>query len=202
MKALILSFILIFGLAASNHGKPINEIYSINETVLSDEAYVNDIPFNTYEIAVEAILGGDEVKLEDEPYADDIPFNTREIACKYLLRKMIETSGEVNINDIPFSTEKIYCEYMAALLTEQYRNENPVKDLPEIPGYVICTTGDYEPACFSVKIKSPKRLTIRNRNIESSDFTIIQPVRIAVPKAELNSDAFHKEINLMPGFSL
>jgi hypothetical protein len=131
MKSLILSFLLILGLATPNIAKPINDIYSIKEPSFAEEAYVNDIPFDTYEIAVGSILEGDEVKLEDEAYVNDIPFDTRAIAGKYLLRRMIETSYELNVNDIPFSTEKILYEQLVARLTEKYRNEIGTNDIPE-----------------------------------------------------------------------
>jgi len=138
MKSLILSFLLIFGLASPNIGKPINDIYSIKEPDFAEEAYVNDIPFDTWEVAVDAILEGDEVKLEEEAYVNDIPFDTRAIAGKYLLRRMMETSDEANVNDIPFNTEKILYEELAARLTDQYRNEKSVFDIPGAPDYIIC----------------------------------------------------------------
>ena len=144
MKSLILSFSLILGLAAPNIAKPINDIYSIKEPSVTEEAYVNDIPFDTYEIAVGSILDGDELKLEDEAYVNDIPFDTRAIAGKYLLHRMIETSNEVNVNDIPFSTEKILYEQLAARLTEQYRNETGTNDIPEAPDNNFC--------CYEIRV--------------------------------------------------
>ena len=202
MKTLILSLVLIFGLAGPNHGKPINDIYSIKEPILTEEAYINDIPFDTWEIAVEAILEGDEVKLAEEPYVNDIPFDTRAVACKYLLRRMIETSGEANVNDIPFSTEKILCEQLAARLTEQYRDEKNVNDLPEAPNYIICTYKKGVPTCFTVKVKTPKNPNFRQRNIEDSDYTIIYPVKLEIPKIEVSDDAVNHELQIVTGFSL
>jgi len=137
MKAFIITSILISGLTVFSYGKPINDIYSIKEPVLTDESYINDIPFDTWEIAAEAILGGDEVKLPEEQYINDIPFNTREIACKLLLKKMMDTSGDISIDDIPFNTEKIYCEHFLAELTAQYRNEQNTYDLPKRSDYSI-----------------------------------------------------------------
>jgi hypothetical protein len=131
MKAIILSLTLILGITAANHGKPIIKIYSLEEPALTEEAYVNDIPFNTWEIAVEAIFDGDEMQLKEEPYVDDIPFDTKKVACRAMLDQMMESRGEVNIDDIPFSTEKIYCEHIAAILMEKFRNESPVDDLPD-----------------------------------------------------------------------
>jgi len=202
MKTLILSFLLILGLTASNHGKPINDIYSVQEPSFAEEAYVNDIPFNTWEVAVDAILSGDEVKLEEEPYVNDIPFDTKAIACKYFLNRMIETTGEVNINDIPFSTEKIYCEYLASIMTEQYRNEKNVNDLPEGPNYIICTFEDGVTSCVAVKIKMPKKATSRQKKIENADYTIIYPVKFDFPKVEVSNDAVRNELLVVPGFSL
>ena len=139
MKTLILTSILLTGLTVFSYAKPLNDIYSIQEPILTEESYIDDIPFDTWEIAVDAIMDGDEVNLEEESYVNDIPFNTHEIACRVLLRKMLETSGEININDIPFSTEKIYCEYLAAIITEQYRNEQNIPDLPGVvkPDFTI-----------------------------------------------------------------
>jgi hypothetical protein len=137
MKALILTSVLVTGLVLFSSAKPITDIYSIKEPILTEETYINDIPFDTWEIAVDAILEGDESNFTEESYVDDIPFNTHEIACKYLLKKMIETSGEININDIPFNTERIYCEYLASLIIEQYRNEQSINDLPAEADFTI-----------------------------------------------------------------
>jgi hypothetical protein len=106
MKALIFTSIFFIGLTVFSYGKPINDIYSIKEPILAEESNVNDIPFDTHEIA-----------------------------CRYLLGKMLETSGEINIDDIPFDTERIYCEHLAALLITQYKNEQNTSDLPETPDF-------------------------------------------------------------------
>ena len=151
MKTLILSILLILGLVTPNHGKPIVDIYSIKEPVLIEEAYVDDIPFNTWEIAVEAIIAGDEVKLTEEPYVDDIPFDTRVIANKCLLRKIEKKCGEANVNDIPFNTQKIMVERLTAKLTEQYRDEKNTCDLPEGLNYIICNINDGQISFITVK---------------------------------------------------
>lgn len=148
MKTLILSFLFIIGLAAPNIGKPINDIYSVKEPVFKDEAYVNDIPFNTYEIAVGVILEGDELELEEEAYVNDIPFDTRAIASKFMLLENLETSDEFNVNDIPFNTEKIFYEKLLGLLSEQYRDELGAYDIPELPEYSLC--------CYEIKIPRNK----------------------------------------------
>jgi hypothetical protein len=202
MKTLILSALLIFGFSAPNFSKPINDIYSIKEPVFTDEAYINDIPFNTNEIAVKAILDGDEVKLAEEPYVNDIPFNTKAVACEFLLHKMIETSREANVNDIPFSTEFILAEHLADQLTEKYRDERNINDLPDGPNFIICSYENGIPTCVAVKIKMPKKATARQRKIENSDYTIIYPVKFEIPRAEVNKNGGNQEVLVVPGFSL
>jgi hypothetical protein len=202
MKTLILSLLFVFGLAAPNYSKPINDIYSIKEPVFTDEAYVNDIPFNTYEIAVEAIFEGDEIQLAEEPYVNDIPFDTKAIACKYLLRKMIETSGEINVNDIPFSTEKVLYEYLGDQLTSQYRDERNTNDLPDGPDFIICSYENGVPSCVAVKIKMPNKASARQRRIENSDYTIIYPLKLEIPNIEVSKGVGNQEVKVVPGFSL
>ena len=49
---------------------------------LVEEKYINDIPFNTYNVATEYIYLESVVQdfnLEEESYIDDIPFNTNKI---------------------------------------------------------------------------------------------------------------------------
>lgn len=138
MKTLILSFLLIFGLSSQNFGRPINDIFSIKYPVLGDEIYVNDIPFNTNDVAVTAILEGDELKMQEEPYVDDIPFDTKAIAGKYLHNMKVKYSDESNINDLPFNTEKVFYQKLTERLTEQYRNESGTNDLPALPDNTFC----------------------------------------------------------------
>jgi len=76
-----------------------------------------------------------DLKLEEEAYVNDIPFDTHAIANKYLLLRNMEISEEANIDDIPFNTEKIFYEKLAERLTEQYRNEAEINDLPDSPDY-------------------------------------------------------------------
>jgi hypothetical protein len=180
MKTFLITSILIFGLVASNHGKPITDIYSIQDPAIEEEAYIDDIPFDTWEIASAALSDGDEVKMEEEPYIDDIPFDTRAIACKCLLRKMFEASGEANVSDIPFSTGEFLCEYLASKMREQYRNEANANDLPEDLNQII--------------------ITLKNGN--KMNYTIIYPAKSAYPETiRLKDDAEH-QVLIIPKASL
>jgi len=108
MKSFIITSMLILALAATNHGKPINDIYSIKDPSTSEEAYVDDIPFNTYDIAVNAIINADHSRLPEESVINDIPFNTERIMYECLLARMVKMYRlEENICDIPYISE--YC---------------------------------------------------------------------------------------------
>lgn len=161
MKSLILSCLLIFGLASQNFSKPINDIFSIEDPVFNEEAYINDIPFDTYEIAVESILDGDELKLEEEAYVNDIPFDTKAITNKYLLNMKMKTSDEATINDLPFDTEKVFYEKLAARLTEQYRNETGTNDMPETFDNNFCCYEISVPRSISIIIKATGQEPVR-----------------------------------------
>lgn len=82
---------------------------------MKEEAYIDDIPFNTAEIAKQYMnMGNDSVNLTSMPseaYIDDIPFDTKKIADSVIAEKaMNETysmSEENYIDDIPFDTRLI-----------------------------------------------------------------------------------------------
>ena len=87
------------------------------EIVFEDEAYIDDIPFDTQAIA-EAYLLDETMKVEfdfeEEAYVDDIPFNTNEVVKNYkteeYLKNICDFEEETYVDDIPFDTEKIASE--------------------------------------------------------------------------------------------
>ena len=161
MKSLILSCLLIFGLTSQNYSKPVIDIYSIKDPVITEEAYINDIPFDTYEVAVESILEGDELKLKDEAYINDIPFDTKVIADKYLLNMKVKTLDETYIDDLPFNTAIIFYEKLAARLTEQYRDETGTDDIPGSNYNNFCCYEITVPRSGSVIIITTARESVR-----------------------------------------
>lgn len=80
----------------------------------SEEAYINDIPFDTecvtaeycYEKAV-----AEDYDFEEEAYIEDIPFNTECVSVKGRYQKAIdvifEFEDESYVDDIPFSTHAL-----------------------------------------------------------------------------------------------
>lgn len=107
--------------------------------VLSDESYVNDIPFNTSVIArsansIEALNAN---KLTDESFVNDIPFNTGEIAqsaISYAAMNSSNLAEESYVDDIPFSTNTIALAYQAEqssmAANRTLGNEEYVDDIP------------------------------------------------------------------------
>lgn len=204
MKKLVLSVLLIFGLAATNHGKPINFIYSLDDPIaIEEESYIDDIPFNTWQVAVDALVSGDELKLEDEPYINDIPFDTKAIAGEYLLRKIEKNSAESSVNDIPFNTEKVMYEELSSRLTEVYRQEQNTNDLPcEALSRKKADHGDtyYIPAS---RENGERRYSDRQKKMELRYFQpIIYPVKLDVTRIKMKNEPIDAPLIASPSSSL
>ncbi len=78
---------------------------------LSQEAYINDIPFNT-ETIFDSLLDVNMTQtfnLSDEDYIQDIPFDTQEVVENASDESIgtFNLEDESYINDIPFSTQAI-----------------------------------------------------------------------------------------------
>ncbi|MDD5507362.1 MAG: hypothetical protein PHD25_03420 [Bacteroidales bacterium] len=97
---------------------------------LADEPYIDDIPFDTEEIAGTVQPSSDlaQFTLEEEPYIDDIPFDTEAIAkaaqekadFEKAMAEVFTLKEEKYINDIPFATDRIAPE-----ATPVNENSNP-----------------------------------------------------------------------------
>jgi len=101
-------FLLFFGIFTTGFSSTSIPPHSF---ALSEESYINDIPFNTRAIFCRFIkCKVMNLKLQDEPAVDDIPFNTSEISAKILNPlPAVQTilSDEAYIDDIPFDTSVI-----------------------------------------------------------------------------------------------
>jgi len=94
---------------------------------LKEEAYINDIPFDTHRIAAEysqqkAISIRFE-PVEENPVAD-IPFDTEQVAeterSNRAMQHVFRPAPEAFIHDIPFSTTSVAC---SVLCTEALVNQ-------------------------------------------------------------------------------
>ena len=134
LTIILLSFIPFFNSNADNKNKKEIAKAEISFT-MSEEVEVNDIPFNTAEIAAayfknisfsgpsdtnlmqsELMLKSIDRRnfnLEDEEEVDDIPFSTELIAGNGLIENTpYSLKEEKEYNDIPFDTYKIANEIM------------------------------------------------------------------------------------------
>jgi hypothetical protein len=107
MKTLILTLTLLSSLMIRT--------YSSGELVsMQEEAYIDDIPFNTEAIArnyqFQQALA-DTLRPEGEEYVNDIPFDTHKVLAAYhsdsATSVRFEPVMESYIDDIPFRTDKI-----------------------------------------------------------------------------------------------
>ena len=84
-----------------------------SEFNFNEEAYIDDIPFDT-EIIFDQLMNP-EFSFEDEAYVDDIPFNTFYFAANTKYEKAVsvlfEMDEEAYIDDIPFCTYAIANSY-------------------------------------------------------------------------------------------
>ena len=93
---------------------------ALSETFeFEEEAYINDIPFNTKCVASmcnykKAILV--EYEMEEEAYINDIPFDTEKISAESNSKKALEIDfdfeEEAYIDDIPFETSEVTQVYL------------------------------------------------------------------------------------------
>jgi hypothetical protein len=92
MKKITISVVaILIGLSTMGKNFPVSkntnevktEIKQIELPVLTEEVYVNDIPFDTKFVYDQYILKN-TMLLEDENYINDIPFNTKKTFRKHL----------------------------------------------------------------------------------------------------------------------
>ena len=120
-----------------------------------EEAYIDDIPFNTEWVVNElAILA---INFEEEAYVDDIPFNTANVVANYnynqTIAELYVMEDENYIDDIPFITEDVV-EAIAHnnALTEVFEmaDEAYVNDIP-FDTYAIANDFSPDGHCVAMK---------------------------------------------------
>ena len=107
MKTTILTLVLVFTFCT-----PFSFSNNLN-IELEEENYIDDIPFNTEEIAsnIPGYSANSLVlTLEEENYIDDIPFCTRKVYDSLMLNSSLnkfQLDDETYIDDIPFDTYEV-----------------------------------------------------------------------------------------------
>lgn len=109
MRTIILTILTVFAINTNNVIANKTDV----EFSLEEEAYIDDIPFDTWEIAMDndKYLENPGFALEEEEFVNDIPFNTTKVVAKYQMKKAMSVEflmpREKTINDIPFDTHEI-----------------------------------------------------------------------------------------------
>jgi len=96
------------------------EVVFTLSTDMEEEAYVNDIPFDTRTVALSA-----GTELEEEAYVNDIPFNTTDV----LLLEGIAMADEAEVDDIPFNTLDVLVLSDMSMLEEPSADDIPFNTL-------------------------------------------------------------------------
>ena len=110
--------LMILGGTAFGHQADSSNLSEKAGYALPEEQYVNDIPFNTAKLSVEAQYQK-AIKVQftvpQEKDVKDIPFNVQEIAAQYQYQKALtevfHLPAEQDVDDIPFNTKKIFQRY-------------------------------------------------------------------------------------------
>ncbi len=130
----MLALLMMTGMLVKAENKPLN----FN---LTEEAYIDDIPFDTEQIAGTASPAADltQFALKEEEYIDDIPFNTEEIVQSLqqgvdqdrAMAEIFPLDDEPYIDDISFNTGQIA---MAAVqIREAAGNETARSAITPLP---------------------------------------------------------------------
>jgi hypothetical protein len=124
MKTIITTLILIIICATGT-------ISTGQDMPLEEEAYVDDIPFNTELIAYQSMVNN-MISTDIESYVDDIPFNTRKIFYESLANNMVTASSdEAYADDIPFCTNNIYCMSKPCTMSQSSRLISDINGINE-----------------------------------------------------------------------
>jgi len=100
------------------HQQAINEVFFLGE-----EKVVNDIPFDTWNIFMNSRPAC--LDMEQEAYANDIPFNTELMASMCLVNSFeLAIAEENNSNDLPFNTECVLIKRSEFYGVDCYKNSN------------------------------------------------------------------------------
>ena len=127
--------LVLVGILSINISLQAEQIHSA--FILSEEKFINDIPFNTesiYRSFMETEAGISAMNtLPEEGNIDDIPFSTSAIvASDFLIREFNEKelTSEPYINDIPFNTGEIAARNAVRITTVALKDEPFVNDIP------------------------------------------------------------------------
>ncbi len=133
MKSLIISSFFVLGLASLNYGKPIYDIYSVKDQVVTERSFSSCNPAVSHEIAFEAVVDTNNLMPADKAHLNEIPEDTEVVSAKSIHRMKMKTVSEANISDSARDEEKVFNEKLEERSTEQYWNEPAGKEISDPP---------------------------------------------------------------------
>jgi hypothetical protein len=139
MKTTITAFLSLLASFTLNAG-PV-EVPAIIS--LDEEAYVDDIPFDTRSVVADMVF-----ELDPETGANDIPFDTRSV----VMNTRIQKEEESYANDIPFDTRQVILSWVPAMTEESF-----VQDIPFNTQCVTYQVRNNLPAGRCFEAESSKR---------------------------------------------
>ena len=105
----------------------------------TDEAHINDIPFDTKEVYDEIMNERNPLQFdfEDEAYIDDIPFDTKCVSIQCFYQRAIKVEfnfdEETYIDDIPFDTHQSAVQSAYSSAIEEVYNFSEEAYIDDIP---------------------------------------------------------------------
>lgn len=135
MKTIIITLLTVITSFTLNAGP--NSLPAVPS--LPDEAYVDDIPFDTREVVANMA-----VELEAEPNVNDIPFDTRKVVLSYNIKTDIEEYAD----DFPFDTRQVVLSWVP-----EVADDVTADDIPFDTGCVTYQVRNNQPVsrCFVIE---------------------------------------------------
>jgi hypothetical protein len=150
MKSLILSFLVMLGLATLIYSVPVNDIYFMKYQVVTGQTYVTEIPSGRQEIGYETAIDTNVILREGIADIKGSSAETAAVAPKSLPGIKMKNVGEANFSDPTLNEEKVFIEKLAVQLTEQRRNEAGSNEISE----------PLENDFYSFKMKIPRSISL------------------------------------------
>lgn len=145
MKTSILTVLLIFGFAAINHAKPINDIYSLKEPSAANTMYVTGNPSVSWEIAIKTSTDSNDITPDENPRAKN------------------NTNTNINDNNSGSGTEKVMYEDLATRLNDFYKDEMNTVEKQDFD-FVICDKDQGSQFYVPVKISPANNIKSSNQD--------------------------------------
>lgn len=124
---------------------------SDEEFYLEEESYIDDIPFDTWNVAMnnDSYWTNPGFLLEEEEYVSDIPFSTYDIATDFIMNQAMAI--EFNMEEEPFIDD---ISFDTKLITQNCENISVISDLTLPEDNSTQTNTDYSQVQSSSNVRT------------------------------------------------